>query len=299
MYMCSCVIVCHPSPLQSPYHLAKPEVLSEQPRTLGLQQDKVRCVYVREGREGDCCELCSSIPLHSYLLFSSPMPWPLLPLSPHPHTVGTGWGGERTEGMEWSSFALPPSSCPIPLLPSHPPRPSLSLWNRQPSSPSFGLARVVWWWRGWEDRPSSQPNWRDQLEAEPVHGPGQPGQDEAAQCSVWVWHKTGEVRVSCFDKALLCVLPVISALLFTHPSPISKFWIQPQVWLVTWQAVPVANLDNDYLITVFWSLLKPLPAKLDKFSLVLCIVLTGFKYFMFSDIVTHKMCIVHKIVKLV
>ena len=43
------MIVSHPSPLQSAYHLAKPEVLSEQLQTLGLQQDKVRCVYVEEG----------------------------------------------------------------------------------------------------------------------------------------------------------------------------------------------------------------------------------------------------------
>ena len=39
--------------------------------------------------------------------------------------------------------------------------------------------------------------------------------------------KTGEVTVSGLDEALLCVLPVISAMLFTHPPPISKFCIQP------------------------------------------------------------------------
>ena len=51
MYMCSCVIVCHPSPLQSAYHLAKTEVLSEQLQTLGLLLDKVRCVLGTETGE--------------------------------------------------------------------------------------------------------------------------------------------------------------------------------------------------------------------------------------------------------
>ena len=58
MYMCSCVIVCHPSPLQSAYHLAKTEVLSQQLQTLGLQPDKVRCVYVGEGDRRETVVSC-------------------------------------------------------------------------------------------------------------------------------------------------------------------------------------------------------------------------------------------------
>ena len=46
------ILVCCLSLLQSAYHLAKPEVLSEQLQTLGLQQDKVRCVYVWVEGEG-------------------------------------------------------------------------------------------------------------------------------------------------------------------------------------------------------------------------------------------------------
>ena len=71
MYMCSCVIVCHPSPLQSAYHLAKTEVLSEQLQTLGLQQDKVRCVYVGEGDRRETVVSCVPPSLHVYLLFFS------------------------------------------------------------------------------------------------------------------------------------------------------------------------------------------------------------------------------------
>ena len=87
VFLCDCVIVCRRSPLQSAYHLAKPEVLSEQLQTLGLQQDKVRCVYVGEGDRRET--VVSSVPpsLHLYLLFFSPMLLPLLPLSPHPHAV--------------------------------------------------------------------------------------------------------------------------------------------------------------------------------------------------------------------
>ena len=59
-YMCSCVIVCHPSPLQSAYHLAKTEVLSGQLQTLGLQQDKVRCVHVGEGDRKETVVSCLS-----------------------------------------------------------------------------------------------------------------------------------------------------------------------------------------------------------------------------------------------
>ena len=84
------MIVSHPSPLQSAYHLAKPEVLSEQLQTLGLQQDKVRCVYVGEGDRRETVVSCVPPSLHSYLLFFSPVLSPLLPLSPHPRTVGTG-----------------------------------------------------------------------------------------------------------------------------------------------------------------------------------------------------------------
>ena len=60
MYMCSCVIVCHPSQLQSAYHLAKTEVLSGQLQTLELQQDKVRCVYVGEGDRIETVVSCLS-----------------------------------------------------------------------------------------------------------------------------------------------------------------------------------------------------------------------------------------------
>ena len=60
MYMCSCVIVCHPSQLQSAYQLAKTGVLSEQLQTLELQQDKVRCVYVGEGDRRETVVSCLS-----------------------------------------------------------------------------------------------------------------------------------------------------------------------------------------------------------------------------------------------
>ena len=91
MYMCSCVIMCHPSQLPSAYHLAKTEVLSEQLQTpLGLQQDKVRCVYVGEGDRRETVVSCVPPFLHSYRIFFSPILSPLLPLSPHPRTMGTG-----------------------------------------------------------------------------------------------------------------------------------------------------------------------------------------------------------------
>ena len=90
MYMRYCVIVCHSSPLPSAYHLAKTEVLSQQLQTLGLQQDKVRCVYVGDRDRRETVMSCVPPSLHSYLLFFSPMLSPLLPLSPHPHTVGQG-----------------------------------------------------------------------------------------------------------------------------------------------------------------------------------------------------------------
>ena len=75
MYMCSCVIVCHPSPLQSAYHLAKTEVLSEQLQTpLGLQQDKVRCVYVGEGDRRETFVSCvpSSLLFNNYYSAHTP-----------------------------------------------------------------------------------------------------------------------------------------------------------------------------------------------------------------------------------
>ena len=52
------MIVCHPSPLQSAYHLAKTEVLSEQLQTLGLLLDKVSFVYVGEGDRREAVVSC-------------------------------------------------------------------------------------------------------------------------------------------------------------------------------------------------------------------------------------------------
>lgn len=75
IYMCSCVIVCRSSLLQSTHHLAKTEILQSSSRHLGLQQDKVRCVYVGEGRrERDCYELCSSTPALVFSLLSHAIP---------------------------------------------------------------------------------------------------------------------------------------------------------------------------------------------------------------------------------
>jgi len=137
-------------------------------------------------QERDCWEWCSSTHTLVYLLFASPVPLPLLPLSPHPRTVRTLWGqgGEGMGQRGWNEvnlhYFLPPlpfhSSCPIP--PPIPLCPPLSLWNKLLSSPSLGLARVVERLRG-----RASPT-RRQLEAELVPVPAQPGQDEAAQCSV-------------------------------------------------------------------------------------------------------------------
>ena len=142
MYMCSCVIVCHPSPLQSAYHLAKTEVLSEQLQTLGLQQDKVRCVYVGEEGRRETVVSCAPSSLHSYLLFFSHT----IPSAPSisPPLYCGGQGGEERGQMGWNEvhlhYLLPPlpfhSSPPIsPSIPSCPP---LFLRYRLPSSPVLG-----------------------------------------------------------------------------------------------------------------------------------------------------------------
>ena len=56
----------------------------------------------------------------------------------------------------------------------------------------------------------------------------------------------------------------------------------------------IDNLDSNYLITVFCSLLKLLPKQIRFGSVII-----GFKQFMSSEIVTHKMCRVHKIANVI
>ena len=157
MYMCSCVIVCHPSPLQSAYHLAKP-VRSFRaapdtwtPTGQGEVWVRVRTYVGEEGRR-ETVVSCAPSSLHLYLLFFSHT----IPSAPSisPPSYCRGQGGEERGQMGWNEvhlhYLLPPlpfhSSPPIsPSIPSCPP---LFLRYRLPSSPSLGLARVVWWWRG-------------------------------------------------------------------------------------------------------------------------------------------------------
>ena len=144
VHLCSCVLCASllPTVLQSAYHLAKPEILSEQLQTLGLQQDKVRCAYVywEDGRgrqERDSSELYPTLQCHSFV----PSPQPL-------YCGGLSWEGKGLWG--WHDVSLHP---PCPSLPPSPPlflpiSSLLSLPYRQPSSRSPGLVRAVWWWRG-------------------------------------------------------------------------------------------------------------------------------------------------------
>ena len=153
------------------------------------------CVCWGRRQERDCCELCSSIPtlvsslLLSHTIISAPSIFP-------PSYCG-GQGGEERGQMGWNEvhlhYLLPPlpfhSSPPIsPSIPSCPP---LAFWHRLPSSLSLGLAPGLCG-GGEAERTSLLPNptGGHQLEAEPVHGPAQPGPDEAAPPMLsFVWHE--------------------------------------------------------------------------------------------------------------
>ena len=160
--MCSCVIVCHPSPLQSAYHLAKPvRSFRAAPDTWTPTGQGEVCVCWGRRQERDCCELCSScVPytrifsslLLSHTIISAP--------SISPPLYCGGQGGEERGQMGWNEvhlhYLLPPlpfhSSPPIPLLLFHLPFHSLLSSPLPPAQTSLfsslGLARAVWWWRG-------------------------------------------------------------------------------------------------------------------------------------------------------
>ena len=92
-------------------------------------------------------------PLHLYLLFASPVPLPLLPLSPHPRTIRTLWGqgGEGMGQRGWNEVNLHYFLPPLPFNSSPPislPSPFVLPF---PSGTSFSLLLVLGlpgWWRG-------------------------------------------------------------------------------------------------------------------------------------------------------
>ena len=102
VFLCDCV---SPFPTAVSLPLSKAcEVLSEQLQTLGLQQDKVRCVYVGDGDRRETVVSCFSPSLHLYLLFSSPLPCHFLCSLYLPTLVLWRQGGEG--GDRWGGMVL-------------------------------------------------------------------------------------------------------------------------------------------------------------------------------------------------
>ena len=102
VFLCDCV---SPFPTAVSLPLSKAcEVLSEQLQTLGLQQDKVRCVYVGDGDRRETVVSCVRPSLHSHLLFSSPLPCHFFCSLYLPTLVLWRQGGEG--GDRWGGMVL-------------------------------------------------------------------------------------------------------------------------------------------------------------------------------------------------